>query len=528
MKKITLTMLMVLMVLLSGSRVAGQVGADAYKLRNMVDVKDINIRDLPDAEVGYPGLVLSLNKIYQVDDTKTYTLVLSGEFYDSRDLEYDPFFGTVTVISHEGGSTVTFEEEPLIVSNDESHVYFEFSGYGSQIEFVDMIVSFTSYKVLLYEGSHEDYTGHHNNKSRYIPEEGFILVDFDNPKTIEEITSAFNVTDSDSGIDPNNPIKIIEDNYTANKQTLGEHTIKYMIEDLAKNRAFYNLTVKVMDIVAPTITGTFTYEFEYEQGMLMPTTEMIKNNLTVNDNHDGTIDSNNIQVTGTLPSTPTKDTFSIQVSVSDSSSNTTTKDIIITIEDTIPPTITGPSHLYRYQTDSELSLVDIRRIYQSYDKGDGDLTNDLTFTVVPIDGKDHEYNLFISSIDSAGNERVHLTKYYIIDGTAPIFNPSSFILTLTAYQQMSREELINFILEQTGMTDSGDIEILLDESAYINNQTSDRYLYFSYLKDGHINYGRILIKGEKRQNYLPLYMGISLIIFDGLVMFYFIKKRQNK
>lgn len=519
-------MLIVSVVLLSGLKVSGQVDIDAYRLENMVDIKDINIRNRPDAQVGYPGLILSLNKIYQVDRDKTYTLVLSGEFYDVRDLEYDPFFGTVTVIAHEDGSSTTFENKPLIVSSDESHVYFEFTGYGNQIEFVDMLISFTSYKVLLYEGTHEKYTGHHNNQSRYIEEEGFMLIDYDNPKTTEEITSAFSISDSGSGLDPNNHIKIIEDTYTINKQTLGEHTIKYMIEDLAKNRAFYNLTVKVMDIVAPTMTGNFSYTFEYEQGMTMPTAEMIKNNLTVVDNHDGAISSNNIQVLGTLPSSPTKDNFTISVSVSDSSSNTTTKDITITIEDTLPPEITGPSHLYRYSTDSEISIEDVRRLYKSYDKGDGDLTADLSFTKVSIDGKENEYNLIISSIDSSGNEGLHLTKYYIIDGVAPVFNPSSLILTLTRYQQMNREDLINFILEQTGSLTPGDIEILLDESSYMDNETEDRYLYFSYLKDGNLNYGRILIKGDKRQSYLPLYIGLSLILADGIVMFYFMRRRK--
>lgn len=134
-----------------------------------------------------------------------------------------------------------------------------------------------------------------------------------------------------------NKIVVSSDQYTGNEGVRGTHKVVCSATDSSNNRFDFTITVNVtyIDDASPVFTGTFSYNTDKNHPITIAT---ILSNINVNDNVDGDI-TNKVQVIEDYYSfAPARiGSWRVLLKVTDTSSNSTTQAIIITVSDTIAP-----------------------------------------------------------------------------------------------------------------------------------------------------------------------------------------------
>jgi len=149
-------------------------------------------------------------------------------------------------------------------------------------------------------------------------------------KNTSEILASLNVTDNyDTGL----TIIIDQDNYSSNYNVPGAYTIIFSSTDTSGNKGTYTVTVNVIDNVNPVFTGP-TSVMKGQSEIL--TTSTIVSGVTVNDAIDGvltfTIIEDNYTGYGSITGS-----YTIVLQATDTSGNSSTHTITVTVEDNIPP-----------------------------------------------------------------------------------------------------------------------------------------------------------------------------------------------
>lgn len=135
----------------------------------------------------------------------------------------------------------------------------------------------------------------------------------------------------------NSSLTLKSDTYSNSYQTPGDYEIVYQVSDSSGNTTEYpiSVSVKYLDDVPPTITGTFTYRIANNQRLNL---QQILGNLSAEDNVDGNITSKiEIDYDYYSYSTNRVGTFSVGVKVADATNNVTRKEITIVVEDKTSP-----------------------------------------------------------------------------------------------------------------------------------------------------------------------------------------------
>lgn len=135
----------------------------------------------------------------------------------------------------------------------------------------------------------------------------------------------------------NSSLTLKSDTYSNSYQTPGDYEIVYQVSDSSGNTTEYpiSVSVKYLDDVPPTITGTFTYRIANNQRLNL---QQILGNLSAEDNVDGNITSKiEIDYDYYSYSTNRVGTFSVGVKVADATNNVTRKEITIIVEDKTSP-----------------------------------------------------------------------------------------------------------------------------------------------------------------------------------------------
>lgn len=134
-----------------------------------------------------------------------------------------------------------------------------------------------------------------------------------------------------------NDVKVLTDDYTANRNKEGVYYVECFVEDGSGNRLNFTITITVhyTDVVKPIFTGKFSYEVGKTE---IVSIETILSGVSVNDNYDGEI--KNIRIESDYYSyAPNRvGNWKIILSAKDKAGNIAEQEILITVYDDIKPT----------------------------------------------------------------------------------------------------------------------------------------------------------------------------------------------
>ena len=297
-----------------------------------------------------------------------------------------------------------------------------------------------------------------------------ITIEVFDEKTITElITEQYNLVDEYDGIlTPT----IIVDEYTTSKNILGLYTVSFKAVDSSLNEVSKTILIDVVDRTAPTASGSLNVS-----SLISNPTPLgaILNGITVTDNYDNmdnhikiiTLDqySDNMYVPGT---------YQVSFDIKDSSNNSTSVTIEITVVDDIAPVISGPTTVtYSYQNVP--TMTELKQLLTITDNIDSlDETNLTIISDTFGDRVDDIGNYYITFgvSDSAGNTTEHTITLEGIDDVPPVIYMDSYLVTLDTGTTFNEDDAIRLLLSNNEIPyDDYEITILTNE--YLGNETNE-------------------------------------------------------
>lgn len=220
---------------------------------------------------------------------------------------------------------------------------------------------------------------------------------------------------------------VIVDDGNYKNDVVGVYTVTFGVTDSENNISYLEVDIHVVDIVAPTITGTtsdiqisYTDEFSVSSWV---------NSLQVTDNYytsnlDITVKTNTYSANKTTPGN-----YYVEVKVTDGSGNVGTLIRNITVVDDKGPEFQGLNTITTSISEN-LTINDIKSGLAAIDAIDGNVTNSITVDSDQLTGNNTQpgtYEVIFKAVDSQGNASFHTVtvtivsqppKFYIIDGSS--------------------------------------------------------------------------------------------------------------
>lgn len=254
----------------------------------------------------------------------------------------------------------------------------------------------------------------------------------------------------------------VEISGTVNVNVVGTYVLTYVIEDAAGNSVTLTRDVIVRDTTAPTISVSGTSTLNSEAVLLADLLTA-----SASDLYDGILTEDITVTDDEYTGNETRvGTYEVTYSVSDSSGNTATKTITITVVDDLAPELTvsadfidratydgmSQEDLMNYlagtyipgnvgdtanilvnDLESPWALVDITALISASDHEDGDLTEDITVLSDGYTGHEAELGEFLITyaVQDAGNQTTQMIITIINqDFLSPVINYSEDALTV--------------------------------------------------------------------------------------------------
>ena len=173
------------------------------------------------------------------------------------------------------------------------------------------------------------------------------------PVTVESLISNFSVVDNYDTIS-SSQIRVKTDGFTANRFVKGSYSVLYEVNDTAGNIGTKNITIQVLDDIAPQMSGTNTYTKGQHAILQLDT---ILAGLSASDNSDGDVTSS-IQLVEDNYSihADSVGTWTLKYRAMDTSGNPSSLFIVsITVTDSMPPVFYVSEQIMH--VDSSLSLT---------------------------------------------------------------------------------------------------------------------------------------------------------------------------
>jgi hypothetical protein len=506
------------MLVCSISIQAGDYATNALRLpygKNYLDLRNMQRTDPRD---------IDMFTHIRIKKNVTYTLVMDLDYIGVDNFSQDeyPFFTHCEKVS------VNCQTKDISVDLVHERWYYTFVSTVETLLFRDIpAMAMNGYNIMLYEGTYAQFTGFEYYVSNApMVYSGVYLVDIDSPATESNIRSTLSVSDPKGG-----PIRmdLMGGDYDDSNPELGEFILQYRATDAMTNTSYFEMVIKVIDRTKPIIDGIDLYTIEHGTPLVL--SDMLRQ-LSVSDNvsslstADITIKSDNYST-----SNQKTGTYEIVLSLKDGSMNETTKTIQIRVTDTKPPVIYGPDVIYTYLSDGARTLAQITSLYTAIDNHDGDITDKIHINLSDYNGtliKNH--TIYVRCTDAAGNQTLRTVHLHVIDDTAPIFHTTEYVLSIDAYEEMTREEVITWLetqLQQSGVSPRN-INILLDETEHLQSKRNQAYIYYSYEVDGISYQSRIAVNYTKVEQtpYTWVYvaMGSIVVLSGGFLWFKKMKK----
>jgi hypothetical protein len=284
-----------------------------------------------------------------------------------------------------------------------------------------------------------------------------------------------------------------------------------------------------MDITAPTLSIDGTLEIPLKDKW---TIDDIKKEVMINDNVD-TLSWTDLVVTNdTYTDAESLGNYQISFSATDSSGNTNTIDISITLVDRQGPKITGPTSIYLYTSDATLSNADIQNKFTFNDDIDGAnvtvsiITNEYQQTSTP--GK---YKITFKAVDQTQNVSLFNVYIHVIENRGPVFEHSELVIEKTTADAMTDQDVIDWLKEQLELSgiQATNIMVLYNEYETHEHEKGSYYVYMSYKVDGQDMTSRVRIDVEQKPvNVLWIIIPSSGLLIAGTTAFIVLRHKKVK
>src|SRR5690625_614563 len=329
----------------------------------------------------------------------------------------------------------------MLITNDESVYVVSYGGNNFEFE-LDSGETFQfseSFTLLL-----------DDNKIPVISGKTTFVTNVDEEKPLSYFMSFLSAHDETDG-DVTDSLTVVTDNYTQNIRVLGNHTFTVEASDNSGNTATATINIRVVDIVAPIISGnTSTAEIGYAETWNI---ENFRKTLTVTDNYQSMTNADiEVDTDGYTANKTKLGTYTITFKASDASGNTGTFSKKVRVVDNVAPTFSGPTTIAT-SNNTVLTESDIRAQLTANDFIDGNITNRIELVEDNFTGKGNKvgsYTLVYSVTDNAGNPATHTVTVQRTDKIPPtIWVEDGASIRTTPDTQISRDTIID-ILEATG------------------------------------------------------------------------------
>jgi hypothetical protein len=256
---------------------------------------------------------------------------------------------------------------------------------------------------------------------------------------------------------------------------VGVYNVIFGVEDAEAQESTLEVSIHVVDIVAPVISGvstpvTISYHEEFNVSAWV-------NSLTVSDNYYTGL---TIQIkSNTYSSNKTNiGTYQITVRSFDPSGNEGTLTRTINVVDGVGPVFTGPSTITT-SVSEELTVSQIKAALAAVDAKDGNVT---TSIVVDSDGLTGNatipgtYDVVFRAEDSSGNQTFHTVtvsivsappKFYLIDGSSIRLLPGANLTIEQIIQLLGFTEEYSLLSTNYDMNTSGHYTMTLSVDGQI-------------------------------------------------------------
>ncbi len=341
-------------------------------------------------------------------------------------------------------------------------------------------------------------------------EEYVYLNNVDEPVTVQDIQNELTVFDDLDG-DLTDEIYIIVDNYTSNKNILGDFIVVFGVTDSGGNESTAAITVRNVDVTAPVISIVSYISLSIPQfsniNLNLPVIKAI-------DGYEGDI-SNNFIINGISDvDTSTLGEHVLIYSITDSSGNTASEEITISIVDVTFPVIIGVDTIYKKDTYI-MSTYDVLEYFTASDDIDGDLSSSLVIESNEYIGnadKVGTYSMIISVTDSSGNKATHELIIKVRDNIIPLLIIDKYSWIVVDSYKLTGVDFINTLKS------IGD----LPNDTYVQSITYDTYSdNYDQLSNSQFNFFLLASSGNEysREIDLTVIVGIYATVTEEASIF---------
>jgi hypothetical protein len=289
------------------------------------------------------------------------------------------------------------------------------------------------------------------------------VVDFN----VNDVLNDYTATDTEDG---NLTLSIKSHDHSSN--ILGAYSFVLSATDSFGIETTKTITVNLVDTTPAVfkIDGIESSTYSHTVNMSDTTSlQALIDSITVIDAYDGNITAD--MVVPAYPSFTTPSTNDMTLTVSDSSGNSSSLVITVTVSDDIPPVINGATKIVKGLTET-LTLSDIFAELTVSDNVDSNLSLDLiSDTYTGNSSNVGSYLVKYKATDTAGNITYHDIRVWVVDNQAPAWIINDYFVNLGINESMSRTELVS-LLQSAGMIGSDisyTVTFLADE--YTGNET---------------------------------------------------------
>lgn len=536
MKKYIMVLMIVSLTFLGASTLKANTEV-AFQMKHFP--KGINYISMDNLDVSGSSDITMLHPI-RVKPNTTYTLIMSeaavGQSFSYAD-GYETRFHLPG--SHEGISLYG------TYTSDDLHVYYTFTTLPHMqfLMITDFMCQGMNDEIMLYEGTIDDFSGYvlyEGPDMSYgdyptFSNNGVYLVNVDYPVSAQVIQSSLMAYDNVDG-DLTNQIVILEDNYTAYKHIIGDHTLVFSVTDSSNNQTTFTLLVRVVDITPPIIDGVAHIVSKLSEPEL--TAESIKTQLTAQDNVDGDISSqidilhNPFDGNGRIPGT-----YAIVYHVMDAYGNSSQKTVTVEVKDDIAPIFTGPTRIDVFLSEEKVTSEAIKEMMAAHDNIDGVITERIHVISNPFLSHERvpgEYDIVFGVSDLSGNHATRVVKVVVKDDVAPIIWVDHLVIPKTMADALTLEDIkLIFLraLEGQGIL-AYDVSVISDEYTGNESDLGFHYIHLSYKTlSGEVHHERVkvaVVESFPTQNQTDytkaIYAGSVILLVLGCACF--IHKRK--
>jgi len=337
----------------------------------------------------------------------------------------------------------------------------------------------------------------------------------DQNQSLEELLSThYSIYDAYDG-----PLsyQVISDNYSVNKNKIGDYDVSISTEDSSGNQTSKSIQISVSDQQAPTISGVD----ELTSFMSNPLSiEDILATQTVQDNYTSLQLSDLTISDGFTSKEMVVGVHEIDLSLMDGSGNQTSKTLRIRVEDDVKPSISGPiTYVDSYKKN--IGIEDLKALLSVSDNVD---TIDMSQVVVLEDTlttRSQQVGEFIVSFqieDQSGNLATHTINVTLLDDIPPVIYVDSYIINVSSGTSFTNKDALRLMLSSKELL-PGEYKMDTLVNEYQGNEEKPgNYLYkVSFTsEEGEVLEKEFIIKVEEDTNGFRDFVNFRRLVIYGL------------